>query len=296
MKDHAKCVPMSFMYYQSSTTHYWWAIPPVLPRNTHRIPSPGRSDARNLAPDAVMFPAGIPKHTLDGIFTGLTGRNLQEPWFQMGLDSSGFLVYPKFRYVTQTSQEMKTGCVWFSLALSFRFLLACCTPSCVFKLLRVDVPTWHPSDLGCWCVAWNQLFVCFRPFEHVNVFPSQIGPLKQLPIWIIQNPASDFCHETAFPEFSEFPILPSLQFWLIELQLLLGPGFIQVILRWLLNFFRFSTSYRNIDTHPPTIESSFLFRWCYFMANLRCPASFFRLVSIPTHSELFTHILMIEPY
>ena len=50
------------------------------------------SDARNLAPDAVMFPAGIPKHTLDGIFAGLTGRNLQEPWFQMGLDSSGFLV------------------------------------------------------------------------------------------------------------------------------------------------------------------------------------------------------------
>lgn len=99
-----------------------------------------RSDVRNLAPDAVMFPAGIPKHTLDGIFTGLTGRNLQELWFQMGLVSSGFLVYPRFRYVTQTSQGMKTGCAWFSLALSFRFFLACCTPSCVFKLLRVDVP------------------------------------------------------------------------------------------------------------------------------------------------------------
>ena len=86
-----------------------------------------RSDVRNLAPDAV-------------IFTGLTGRNLQELWFQMGLVSSGFLVYPRFRYVTQTSQGMKTGCAWFSLALSFRFFLACCTPSCVFKLLRVDVP------------------------------------------------------------------------------------------------------------------------------------------------------------
>lgn len=179
---------MSFMYYQSPTTH-WWAIPPVFATSFTIAESITRSDALNLAPDAVMFPAGIPKHTLktlDGIFTGLTGltgRNLQEPWFQMGLDSSGFLVYPKFRYVTQTSQGMKTGCAWFSLALSFRFLLGFCTPSCVFKLLRVDVPTWHPSDLGCWCVAWNQLFVCFRPFEHVLVFfHHKLDPSNSYPL------------------------------------------------------------------------------------------------------------------
>ena len=51
-------------------------------------PSPG--DTRNLAPDAVMFPAAaIPKDTLVGIFIGLTGRNLQEPWFQMGSNNFG---------------------------------------------------------------------------------------------------------------------------------------------------------------------------------------------------------------
>ena len=44
---------------------------------------------------------------------------------------------------------------------------------------------------------------------------------------------------------------------------------------FIVHFFHLSTSYRNIDTHPPTIESLFLFRWCYFMANLRCPAFFF---------------------
>ena len=100
-----------------------------------------------------------PIHTLDCIFIGLYGGNLQELWFQMGLDSFGFPVYPECCFITQTSQGMKTGCVWFSLAFSFRFL-ACGTPSLV-----LTPRAWHPSDLGCWCVAWNQLFLCFCPLK-----------------------------------------------------------------------------------------------------------------------------------